>query len=103
MSHKQRPLTDTEVNHLRKLLGWIDGEIGQAPEDMLATLKKIAPAIGQDLSEEGRLRMKESYNKAAAVPKYVRAAVAALRKTLVKCEGEVMDVDSVRTVRHLEK
>jgi hypothetical protein len=58
VSHMKRPLTDAEVNHLRKLLGWIEGEIGQAPEDMVATLKKIAPAIGPDVSEEGRLRMK---------------------------------------------
>jgi hypothetical protein len=55
MSKMNRPLTDAELSHLRKLLGWIDCEIGQAPEEMVETLKKIAPAISPEVDEECRL------------------------------------------------
>jgi hypothetical protein len=100
---KVRPnLSDAEVNHLRKLLGWIDCEIGQSPDEMVETLKKVAPAVGPDVSDEAKLALKAAYDKSAAVPQYVRAAVKALRKTLVKQDGDILDLHSVRTVRHIE-
>jgi hypothetical protein len=96
-----RPLTDAEVNHLRKLLGWIDCEIGQAPDDMVNTVKGVAAKIGE-IDKEGQARLVEAHNKSASVPQYVRAAIKALKKTLVKVDGEVLDVDSTRTVQHIE-
>ena len=103
MSKMNRQLTDSEINHLRRLIGWIECEIGQAPDEMIETLKKVSPALGHDFGEESRLRLEAAYAKSAAVPLYVRAAIKALRKTLVKHNGEIVDVDSTRTVQHIEK
>jgi hypothetical protein len=96
-----KPLSDAEVNHLRKLLGWVRCEIGQSPEEMVQTLNSISPAIGPALSEEAKARMVAAHAKAAAVPKYVRAAVKALEKTIVQHAGEVVDVEATREVREV--
>jgi hypothetical protein len=101
MSKLNKPLTDAEVNHLRKLLGWVRCEIGQSPEEMVQTVSNIAPAIGPDLSEEAKARLVAAHNKAASVPKYIRAAVKALEKTLVQQAGEVVDVEASREVREI--
>ena len=93
-------LSDAEINHLRRLLGWIACEIGQSPEELVATVQKIAqsmPAPG----EEGKARLVAAHKEAASVPIYVRQAVKALRKTLVKRAGDVADVDT-REVLALE-
>lgn len=100
---KVRPnLTDAEVGHLRRLLGWVRCEIGQSPEDLEATLRKITPAVAPEIGDEGRLRLKEMYDKSVNVPQYIRAAIKALEKTLVAQDGVILDVDSTRTVRELE-
>lgn len=77
------PLTDAEINHLRRLLGWVRCEIGQSPEELVSTVQGILPAIPSDISEEGKARMVLAHQQAANVPKYVRAAVKALEKTIL--------------------
>lgn len=94
-------LTDAEINHLRKLLAYVGCDIGQSPEEIKETLKSIAPAVGVDIDAEAVARLKQSYEKSAAVPQYVRAAVKALRKTLIKHEGEIVDVNSTHVVREI--
>jgi hypothetical protein len=86
-------LSDAEINHLRRLLSYVRCEVGQTPEEFVATLKSIAPAVGPEISAEGRQRLKKQYDKSTAVPKYVRKAVEALQKTLVKHSGEIVDAD----------
>lgn len=72
-------LTDSEVNHLRRLLGWVRCEIGQSPEELLGTVKSVADALGHpELSAEAKERFILSYYNAERVPKYVRAAIKAL-------------------------
>lgn len=101
MSKINLALVASDVNHLRRLLAYIDLELGQEPEAMVATLKKIAPALMPEIDPDGIQRLKESYDKSVAVPKYVRAAIKALKKTLASHGGEVVDVDSVRVVRQI--
>lgn len=99
---KVRPnLTDAEANHLRRLLGWISCEVGQSPEEMEAMLRKIVPAIAPNIDDAGRLALKQDYEKSVAVPKYVRAAIKALEKTLIARDGAILDVDPLRTVLEL--
>lgn len=74
-------LTPAEINHLRRLLGWVRCEIGQAPDEMVPMVRGIVERLG-DVSEEGKARLVEQYAEASNVPKYVRAAVKALEKTL---------------------
>lgn len=89
-------LTQAEVNHLRRLLAWVRTEYGQEPEvyaeiarDMFSRLE----AAGFKTSDDGKAFIAEGYLRATDTPKYVRAAVKALEKLLVKQEGHVVDVD----------
>lgn len=98
MAKINKPLTDAEVNHLRRLLGWVRCEVGQAPEEMVETLKAIAPAVGQVTDPAAEARMRAAYEKSAAVPKYVRAAIKALEKTIVQRAGEIVDAEPASEV-----
>lgn len=84
-------LTQAQVNHLRRLLGWVRCEVGQTPDEIVETMR--GPNMPEP-SPEGKARLLECHAKAAAVPKYVRAAVKALEKLLVKQEGVVVDVQN---------
>ena len=87
-----KSLDKAQVNHLRRLLGWVrcsDG-VFQSPEEMVATLRQIAPHV--DVPDEGaKQRLAESYAKAASIPKYVRAAIKALEPVVREAEGTVVD------------
>lgn len=87
-------LKEAEINHLRRLIGWVACEAGQTPEELIATVRKIAPAI-QDVSEEGKAQLVEAHKKAEAVPKYVRAAIKALSKVIQPHLGDIVDGESV--------
>ena len=91
-----RALTKSEVKHLRLLLGWLDCEIGPSPKEMIAMAKELAPTIGK-ITVGAALRMNAALEKSESVPVYVRSAVKALQKTLVKNVGEVIDVEKMRT------
>lgn len=75
-------LSVADSNQLRRLLGWIACEIGQAPEEIINTFADIAPALGPDICQDGQERIAESYEKSKNVPKYIWAAIKALRKKL---------------------
>ena len=85
----KRRLTTAEINHLRRLLGWVACEAGQTPEELIATAQKVAPAVGA-IDDAAKARLVEAHAKAAAVPKYVHAAIKALRKAI---EPDVVTVD----------
>jgi hypothetical protein len=89
-----KTLKQAEINHLRRLVAWVDCEIGQSPEEFVATVKDIAPHI-DELSDGAKQRLVESHEKKASVPKYVRQAVKALRKTLAGTEGDTVDAELV--------
>jgi hypothetical protein len=91
---KPNKLTPSEINHLRRLLGYVRCEIGQTPEE------NIAHAIA-DISDEGKTRLVDQHKKCAAVPQYVRAAIKALEKTIAKQDGEIVDAAS-REVKELK-
>lgn len=88
-------ISDSDLKHLRRLLGYVRCEIGQTPDDLVATVQKILPAVGE-VSEEGQARLVESYRQSKAVPQYVRAAVKALEKLLADQEGELVQGEVVR-------
>jgi len=88
-------LTQAEINHLRRLLGWVRCEIGQAPEDYVATLQDVTSMLGHPpLSDDRKDAIRDAHLASHAIPQYVRAAVTALEKLLVKQEGAVIDVPS---------
>lgn len=76
-------MKQSDMNHLRRLLGWIRCDIGQAPAELQQTMIDVAAGLSHpEISEEAKARMVETYRRAEAVPLYVRAAVKALEKTL---------------------
>ncbi|HGM5507385.1 TPA: hypothetical protein ACKPYM_001387 [Stenotrophomonas maltophilia] len=85
-------LTQAQTNHLRRLLAWVRGEVGQTPQEMVETLRGLGPM--PEPSAEAKACLVDSYKRAEAVPKYVRAAVKALEKLLVKQEGAIVDVEA---------
>jgi hypothetical protein len=89
-----KTLSTAEINHLRRLVAWIDCEIGQSPEEMIETAKAIAPGVGE-VSNEGKQRLQASLEKSANVPKYVRQAIKVLRKAVEQTPGEIVDADRV--------
>jgi hypothetical protein len=88
-------LKDSDINHLRRLLGYVRCEIGQSPEEFMETMRKIAPACGEP-DAGGKQRLVESYQKAERVPKYVRAAIKALEKLVADEEGQIVEPDLAR-------
>ena len=99
-----KELNKAQVNHLRRLLGWVrcsDG-VFQSPEEMVASLKKIAPHV--DVPDEAAKQwLAESYAKAASVPLYVRAALKALAPVVKESEGEIIDQVVERRLRYSRK
>ena len=86
-------LSKSEVNHLRKLLGWVACEIGQAPEDMIGTLKSIADKLDAVPDDAGKQRLAESYAKAQNIPVYVRSSVKQLQSAIKERCGDVVDAE----------
>ena len=77
------PMTEAQVNHLRRLLAWMRCEMGQEPQEMVVMANAIAAKIGPLPDPEGaRLRLQEGYDRAASYPAYVRHGVKMLAKAL---------------------
>lgn len=91
MANKQ--MTEAQINHLRRLLGWIRCEIGQSEEEMKETLQRIKPAFTEGIGQEGYDRLEKDYEKAVSLPKYVRAAIKSLEKIVKQQQGEIVDAD----------
>lgn len=72
-------MRQSELNHLRRLLGWVRCEIGPTPDEFVAIAQKIAPTVGE-VSDDGKRRLVEYHDRARSVPKYIREAVKALEK-----------------------
>ncbi|WP_312538211.1 hypothetical protein [Achromobacter mucicolens] len=73
----------SDMNHLRRLLGWIRCEIGLPPAEQQRTMISIAEKLGEcGIDADAKARLVEGYRRAEAVPVYVRDAVNALEKSL---------------------
>lgn len=81
----------SDINHLRRLLGWVSCEIGQSPDEMVVAVKNMLPRIG-DIDNDAKQRLVEWHDKARNVPAYVRDAVKALRKT-AGAQCEIVDAE----------
>jgi hypothetical protein len=84
-------MKQSEVNHLRLLLGWVRCEIGQSPDELVSTMNEIAGKLDVQIDGGVKQRLVEAHDSARAIPRYVRAAEKALTKML-KDRGEVVEV-----------
>lgn len=81
-------MKQSDLNHLRRLLGWIRCDIGQSPAELQQTMIDVAEGLGHpEISPEAKARMVETYRRAESIPLYVRAAVKALEKALAAGGG----------------
>lgn len=94
-----RRLTGAEMNHLRRLIGWVRCEVGAEPEEIV-TAAKEALVHFQCVTEDGKQQLLEHYQKSVAVPNYIRAAVKALEKVCHEEPTEVVDGELVARERH---
>ncbi|WP_273661687.1 hypothetical protein [Pseudomonas aeruginosa] len=94
-----RRLSRAEMNHLRRLIGWVRCEVGAEPEK-IATAAKEALVHFQCVTEDGKQRLLEHYQKSVAVPKYIRAALKALEKVCLEEPAEVVDGELVARRRY---
>lgn len=82
----------SDLNHLRRLVAWVQCEIGQSPEDLVATTRTIAEKLGNpELDHDAQVRMVQAFDHSRAVPGYLRAAVKALDR-YARAPGAVVDV-----------
>ena len=91
-------ITEAQLNHLRRLLGWIRCEVGQTPEEQRETMRSIAHALTEYPDEAAQGRLMESYDRAASIPKYVRAAIKALAPVVRSADqpGEIVEGEASR-------
>ncbi|CAB3870902.1 hypothetical protein [Achromobacter deleyi] len=76
-------MKQSDLNHLRRLLGWVRCDIGQDPAGQQQTMIDIAGKLPIDsIDADAKARLVEGYRRAEAVPVYVRDAVKALEKAL---------------------
>lgn len=69
----------SDLNHLRRLVAWVQCEIGQSPEEMVATVRNIADKLGHpELTSDQQRTLVLDHDRSRTIPAYVRAAVKAL-------------------------
>lgn len=91
-----KTLKASDVNHLRRLLGWVRCEIPPDPAEVVSIVQSIAPAIE---TEDAKQKMLEWHRESESVPKYIRAALKALAKAIADQPGETVDGENVSASR----
>ncbi|WOB11298.1 hypothetical protein [Piscinibacter gummiphilus] len=90
-------LTPSQVNHLRRLLGWVRCEAGQEPEALVRTVKTVLPGLGEQPSAEAQKRLVVAHDAAMKVPRYVWAGI----KALSRLTGEHLDLEDEEAAQSL--
>lgn len=97
-------MKQSDLNHLRRLVAWVRCEIGQTPEEVVATYQEIADQLNHPpITDEARQRMVADYDRARRAPKYVRAAVKALSKVVKDASnGPTVESEACRSTGQLQ-
>lgn len=93
-----RTIKESDINHLRRLLGWVrcsDG-VFQPPEEITDTYRMIVGRTGVEPSDDAKHRIMESYRRSASIPIYVRQALKALSKIVQEADGNIVDGEPVQ-------
>lgn len=93
------PLTDAEVNHLRRLLAWMRCEWTLDPHSQAGHVEASAWLVeaGYQTPEEAGQALTELAEKINKCPKYVRQAVKMLTKKLRDHEARSRVIDAALT------
>lgn len=93
-------MKQSDLNHLRRLVGWVRCEIGQSPSELVETCREIAALGIEPESDAAKQRLVEAHDRARAVPQYIRAAVKAMEKMLNE-PGAVIEGEA-RAIKRIE-
>lgn len=88
-------MKQSQINHLRRLLGWVRCEVGQSTAEMMETVRGLAEKGLTVNDPEAQQRLVEAHDKARAIPKYVRDAIKALEPLTRPGEAVGSDVREV--------
>ena len=95
-----KQLNTAQVNHLRRLLGWLRCEVGQTPDEWIATLADLSERLdGVVLDDAAKVRLVEWHRHLDSIPKYIRAGIKALEPVVKEAEGETVDGENVSARR----
>ena len=95
-----RELNKAQVNHLRRLLGWLRCEVGQTPAEWIATVTMLSERLdGLELDDAAKTRLVEWHRRLDSVPLYVRAAIKSLELVVKELNGEIVDGENVSNRR----
>ena len=89
-----KTIKQSDINHLRRLIGYVKCEIGEDEQQTIQRYTKISGIVDHELDDAARQRIVESVRKAASVPQYIRRAVTALEK-VVKESGDTVDAEAL--------
>lgn len=98
------PMTDAQVNHLRRLLAWmrceymLDGDMQRGFINAIYTCHKASIATGRDAQD----LMREKAEQINQVPAYVRQAHKMLSKALLEHDRQAGVVDTRRPDENLQ-
>lgn len=94
-------MKQSQLNHLRRLLGWVRCEIIQSPDELVEIAKVIAQA-GVEIGDSGKEALVKMHDQARSVPKYVRAAEKAL-SAMIAGRGEVAETTDAHALLRIKK
>mgnify|MGYP003386161433 CR=1 FL=1 len=90
-----KTIKQSDINHLRRLLGYVKCEIGGGDEqETIQRYAELSGIVDHELDEAAKQRIVESVRKAARVPQYIRRAVTALEK-VVKESGDTVYAEAL--------
>ena len=84
-----KELNKAQVNHLRRLLGWVRCEIPPAPEEVVKIVQDIGRRIY--ITKDGQEQLVGWHREATNVPMYIRAALKSLEPVVREAQGEIVD------------
>jgi hypothetical protein len=94
-------LSQSDINHLRRLLGWLRVEYYLDTDFMRGATEATKALLdaGKITAERAEEQHQWLAKKRDALPKYLHASVKALQKTIKQIDGEVSDISVVEVKR----
>ena len=97
-------LNKANENHLRRLLGWLECELGVNSDQIIAIAQNMADKTSGDIELQSLIKpeLERAFNKSQNTPKYIRQAIKQLKAELNKNHQTVTgDFEEIK-LKHLE-
>lgn len=94
-NNEPQELTDAEVNHLRRLLGWVTCEYNLSEDGQKGLLHGLNAAVACGVSvERAQAVLDEEIERIKHVPAYIRHAIKMLSKAVRAHDAKTRVVDA---------